>query len=203
MYLVFIFSILKVGFEFKNWKLLFSIFIFYEYEYNGIFVNIVKTQSYFFWVMWVCKWEKLLFKKRKKKKTKPGYDVFYTQIMYSKQFTKHCQMWKEVLFSIFKWKMDTPLFETKQALDLFVLHWMVFRPNDISSPINKGWSVRLWIHSFMEAWLMFIFKKYIYRERERDFIRIIKKEVEQRVEKIEQGNHLLTLNSINLTWETT
>ena len=46
---------------------------------------------------------------------------------------------------------------------------------------------------------MFIFKKYIYIERERDFIRIIKKEVEQRVEKIEQGNHLLTLNSINLT----
>ena len=54
---------------------------------------------------------------------------------------------------------------------------------------------------------MFIFKKKIYiyiyiereRERERDFIRIIKKEVEQRVEKIEQGNHLLTLNSINLT----
>ena len=106
--------------------------------------------------------------------TKPGYDVFYTQIMYSKQFTKHCQMWKEVLFSIFKWKMDTPLFETKQALDLFALHWMVFRPNDISSPINKGWSVRLWIHSFMEAWLMFIFKIYIYiyiyieRERERE-----------------------------------
>ena len=62
----------------------------------------------------------------------------------------------------------------------------------------------------MEAWLTFIFKYiYIYRERERerererDFIRIIENEVEQRVEKIEQGNHLLTLNSINLTWETT
>ena len=46
-------------------------------------------------------------------------------------------------------------------------------------------------------------KIYIYIYRERDFIRIIKKEVEQRVENIEQGNHLLTLNSINLTWETT
>ena len=56
---------------------------------------------------------------------------------------------------------------------------------------------------------MFIFKIYIYiyiyrerereRERERDFIIIIKNEVEQRVEKIEQGNHLLTLNSINLS----
>ena len=39
----------------------FSIFIFYEYEYNGIFVNIVKTQSYFFWVMWVCVSERSYF----------------------------------------------------------------------------------------------------------------------------------------------
>ena len=73
----------------------------------------------------------------------------------------------------------------------------------------------MWGYGFILLWkhdLCLSLKKkniyiYIYRERERererDFIRIIKKEVEQRVEKIEQGNHLLTLNSINLTWETT
>jgi len=42
------FSILKVGFEYKKWKQLFSIFVFYEYEYNDIFVYIVKTQNYIF-----------------------------------------------------------------------------------------------------------------------------------------------------------
>ena len=67
----------------------------------------------------------------------------------------------------------------------------------------------MWGYGFILLWkhdLCLSLKKiyiYIYIERERDFIRIIKKEVEQRVEKIEQGNHLLTLNSINLTWETT
>ena len=47
MYSVFIFNILKVWFGYKKWIQLFSVFVFNEYEYSGIFVNIVKTQSYF------------------------------------------------------------------------------------------------------------------------------------------------------------
>ena len=39
---------------------LFSIFVFYEYEYIGIFVNIVKIQLIFFFSD-VCEWEKLIF----------------------------------------------------------------------------------------------------------------------------------------------
>ena len=56
----------------------FTVFVFYEYEYNNIFINIVITQNYFF-LKWydVSEWEKLLFFKHKIM-TKFGYDVFYT-----------------------------------------------------------------------------------------------------------------------------
>ena len=57
----------KSGFEYRKWKQLFSVFIFYEYEYSGIFVNIVKTKNYFFWVMWYVWVKKIFFRKKRKK----------------------------------------------------------------------------------------------------------------------------------------
>jgi len=61
------FSILKVGFEYKKLTQLFNIFVFYEYEYNGIFVNIVKTKSYFYFSDVMCVSEKNYFLKKNKK----------------------------------------------------------------------------------------------------------------------------------------
>ena len=45
----------------------------------------------------VCKWEKLLCIKKLKIMTKSGYNVFYIQIIYTKQLSKYYQLWKWVL----------------------------------------------------------------------------------------------------------
>ena len=43
LYLVVIFSILRVEFEYKKWKHFFSVFIFIENEYSSNSINTVKT----------------------------------------------------------------------------------------------------------------------------------------------------------------
>lgn len=60
------FSVFKKGeFEYQKWIQLLSIFVFYEYEYIDIFVNIVETKdlTFFEWCD-VYEWEKLLSYKR-------------------------------------------------------------------------------------------------------------------------------------------
>ena len=68
LYSVFIFSIQKVGFEYKKWKHLFIVFIFIENEYNGNFVNIEKYKGPHMIDVSVCKWKKVTFKKKKNRK---------------------------------------------------------------------------------------------------------------------------------------
>ena len=66
LYSIFIFYFKKKsGFEYRKWIQLFCVFVFYKYEYIDIFVNIMKTKCYFFFLSDVmCESEKIYFKKK-------------------------------------------------------------------------------------------------------------------------------------------
>ena len=67
LYSIFIFNFQKKksGFEYRKWIQLFNVFVFYEYEYSGIFINTVKAKNILSFSDAMCVSAKNYLKKKK------------------------------------------------------------------------------------------------------------------------------------------
>ena len=123
LYSVFIFSIQKVGFEYKKWKHFFMVFIFIENEYSGNFVNIVKYKGPH--LNDVCVNEKSNFFLNKKQCQTCVWCILYPNYVFKTIYQTSSNVKMGPFYIQFqdlntgkrKWKVNTQLFGTKQGFE--------------------------------------------------------------------------------------